>query len=252
MSKINVVLSFLSLNTITNTPAVNNTAIAQEKKMKTAAPAKNPETSILLLAAKAQRQAREIAKLQAQLEQDNAALSAQAEEIRNLRAQLGRMEALQGLLVRNAVLNGATAKANARKAEDLANALNDAEEGVVIANNWRALAMAEANRQAKLADAFRAIARCSRARKSSRFALPNIEGEIEAAELAYFDRIAIDAAEDIAEDITPAGRKLIGFGKADAEGAYHCRGCKSREAKRGHRNGHVPMSAREVFHYLNR
>lgn len=251
MSKINAVLSFL----VNNTPA-NNTANNKESVMKTipaAAPAKkNPEDSILLLAAKTARQAREIAKLEASAQFDDACIASQGREIAALRAQLGRMEALQGLLVRNAVLNNETAKANARKAEDLANELEVAEEATLIANNWRNEALTEANRQARLADAFRNIARSSRARKSSKFALPIVEGEVEPAELAYFDRLAIDAQEDMAESITPVSRKLIGFGKDSVEGAYHCRACRKAQAHRGHKNGFVPMSARSAFHYLNR
>ena len=120
------------------------------------------------------------------------------------------------------------------------------------ANNWLAESLRLGSRQARLTQAFRNIARSSKGRVSSNFALPVVEGEVEPAELAFYDRIAIDAQEDIAETLTPASRKLVGFGKGNCEGAYHCRSCRRLESRRGHRHGHVPMSERETFHYLNR
>lgn len=255
MSKINAVLSFLA-----STPA-NKKANTKESVMKTTAPAapaakNNPEASILLLAAKTTRQARQIAKLQANAEFDDACIASQDREIAKLREQVKQLEALQTLLVRNASFQASQlctlVNDNAKQANKLANELEVAIEASVIANSWGNEALIECNRQAKLADAFRAIARSSKGRVSSNFALPNIASEVEAAELAFYDRLAIDKAEDIAETVTPVSRKLVGFGKADAEGAYHCRACRRNQAHRGHRNGHVPMSAREAFHYLNR
>ena len=254
MSSLNAVLSFLATTPATNTPAI------QEKNMKNTVPAapvkKNPEDSILLLAAKSQRQARQIAKLQANAEFDDACIAQQDAEIAKLREQVKQLEALQTLLVRNASFQASQlctlVNDNAKQANKLVNELEVAIEASVIANSWGNEALIECNRQAKLADAFRNIARSSRARVSSNFALPIVEGEIEAAELAYFDRIEIDKAEDLAESVTPVSRKLVCFGKADLEGNFHCRSCRRVEARRGHRHGHTDMSARATFHYLNR
>ena len=256
MSQINAVISLIA-NYNTNTPAI--TAKPQEKKMKTipAAPIKKTaEESILLLAAKSARQTRQIAKLEANAEFDDACLTAAADQIATLRAQIAKLEAVQTVILRNASVQCANqvtlANQNAAKANALAEEVEEAKEATVIANLWLGEALDELTRQGRVAQAFRNIARSSKARVSSNFALPVVETEVQAAELAYFDRIAIDKGEDIAETLTPSSRKLVGFGKADLEGAYHCRSCRKHEAKRGHRAGHVPMSARETFHYLNR
>lgn len=243
MPKINAVLSFL----VNNTPA-NNTAIVQENVMKTipVAPAKkNPEDSILLLAAKTHRQSRQIAKLQAAAELEAVCIASQDAEIAKLQAQVKQLEALQTLLVRNASLQAAKVCA-------LVNENNKLTADLDQANYVAGMNFATAKKYAALAETYKNIARSSKGRAASKFALPAIAGEVEAAELAYFDRIAIDKAEDIAESVTPTSRKLIGFGKDNVEGAYHCRACRKVEAHRGHKNGHVPMSAREAFHYLSR
>ena len=257
MSKINAVLSFLA-----STPA-NNTANTESVMKKTV-----PTTDTLaLLRAYDQGQ---IASQQAEINRLRAALAAATVQVSLLKAEsnetLEAVESERRWFNKNLESTKAevshwkwqaeglcnAANNNAAKANKLADKLDEAEEAVVIANNWRNEALKEANRQARLADAFRNIARSSKGRSASKFALPAIEGEIEAAELAFYDRLAIDKAEDIAESVTPTSRKLVGFGADSVEGAYHCRQCRRVEAHRGHRNGHVPMTAREIFHYLNR
>lgn len=252
MSKINAVLSFLATTPATNTPAI------QEKKTM-----KNTADTLALVTAYDKGQIRnlesEINRLRAQVAQltyTNVQLAAdvkQGEELQTviLRANDKSQRDLRKAEFQCQNLN-ILANQNAAKANALAEEVEDAKSMTVIANNWLAESLRLGSRQARLTQAFRNIARSSKGRATSNFALSAIEGEVEAAELAFYDRIAIDKAEDIAEALTPVSRKLIGFGKADLEGAYHCRSCRRNEANRGHRAGHVPMSAREAFHYLNR
>jgi hypothetical protein len=251
MSKINAVLSFL-----VNTPANNTPAIQEKKTMNTA-------DTLALVTAYDKGQIRnlesEINRLRAQVAQltyTNVQLAADVKQGEELQTVILRANDKSQRDLRNAEFQAQNlntlANQNAAKANALAEEVEDAKAMTVIANNWLAESLRLGSRQARLTQAFRNIARSSKGRVSSKFALPAIETEVEAAELAYFDRISIDKAEDIAETLTPASRKLIGFGKDNVEGAYHCRSCRKVEAHRGHRNGHVPMSARETFHYLNR
>ena len=268
MSTINAVLSFLVNN---NTPA-NNTANTPEKKiMKTipAAPAvkNNPEASILLLAAKNTRQARAIAKLEANAEFDDACIAQQDAEIAKLRAQVAKLEALQTVILR----------ANDKSQRDLRNAEFQCQNLNTLANNNAAKAnkltadldqanyvssmnFKTAKKYAALAETYKNIARSSKGRATSKFALPAIEGEVTSLEVSWHYRqaLATELINDVqrrhygGEEAEVVSRKLVGFGKDNVEGAYHCRSCRKVEAHRGHRNGHTSMSAREAFHYLNR
>ena len=114
------------------------------------------------------------------------------------------------------------------------------------ARNWALELQAARN-------AYKAIARNTRARVASNFSLPFVAGEKEAAEWAFEDRKVIDALCNLAEPFegleapvpTKQERNLCEYGN----GA--CRLCR-RHKRRGHRQGRVPMSARERYHYLNR
>jgi hypothetical protein len=257
MSKINAVISLIA-NYNTNTPAIEAKFKENKMNIPAAAPAKkNPEESILLLAAKNTRLARKVSHLEANAELDNACLTAAADQIATLRAQIAKLEAVQTVILRNTELQASNlvtlSNQNAAKVNTLQEEVEDAKAMTVIANNWLAESLRLGSRQARLTQAFRNIARSSKGRVSSNFALPVVEAEIEPAELAFNDRLAIDADMDKVEALTiKGGRKLIGFGKDNAEGKYHCRSCRKAQAHRGHKNGHVPMSARELFHYLNR
>lgn len=254
MSKINAVLSFLATPTNT-TPAI--TAKPQEKKtMKT-------YDTLALVTAYDKGQIRnlesEINRLRlqvAQLTVANVQLTADVKQGDELQTVILRANDKSQRDLRNAEFQAANlqtlANNNAAKANALQEEVEEAREHTVIANNWLAIALDELCVQGRTSDAFRNIARSSKGRSASKFALSAIETEVEAAELAFNDRLAIDKAEDIAEVITPNSRKLVGFGKGNLEGSYHCRACRRNQAHRGHKNGFVPMTAREAFHYLNR
>jgi hypothetical protein len=91
----------------------------------------------------------------------------------------------------------------------------------------------------------------AKTRISSRFSLPVVATEVTAQETLYLAirQVEIDAE---LETFAPVGRKVVGFGKADLEGNFHCRQCRRVESRRGHRHGSSTPSPREVYHYLNR
>lgn len=91
----------------------------------------------------------------------------------------------------------------------------------------------------------------AKARIGSRFGLPLVTTEVTDQETLYLALRQVEIDADL-EALAPAGRKVIGFGKADREGNFHCRQCRKLEARRGHRHGTSTPSPREIYHYLNR